>query len=131
MLPLSEYYNHPLGRFGKQPRCKACCRLEASKSRRRYTDSRKARRYGVSREFIRHLLAVPVCQACGDRFAAFGKERLDHCHERSHMRGVLCHACNITCQGSATEALSRMRSCIGYLERDLQWQSLGESQCPG
>ena len=90
----------------------------------------KARHYGVEPELVRNLLAVPCCQSCGKPFQSFGHERLDHCHEAGHVRGVLCNACNISIQGNATEALIRLRRCIQYLERDAEWQSL-EVSCPG
>lgn len=125
-LPLDSFYDHPLGQYGKNPSCKSCAKRSVKASEQKHGHKRKARRYGADPDLIESLLRVPVCQACGQRFKKFGKERLDHCHERSHMRGVLCHACNITCQGTANEAIARLRACLAYLERDLERQAL----CP-
>lgn len=127
MLPLTDYYAHPLGRLGKQSQCKSCQKARSSAWGRENKHVRKARIYEADPLLIDRLLDVPTCQACGVAFTDFGKERLDHCHEHGHMRGVLCHKCNITCQGTAAEATDRMRACLAYLERDLQWQALGGS----
>lgn len=125
-LPLESFYDHPLGQYGKQPACKSCNKKQVYSSQRKHIHIHKARRYGADPALIECLLRIPVCQACGQRFTAYGKERLDHCHERSHMRGVLCHRCNITCQGTADEAIFRLRACLAYLERDMERQAL----CP-
>jgi hypothetical protein len=42
----------------------------------------------------------------------------------------VCNACNVAMSGPAEECIDRLRSCIAYLERDLDWQSL-EASCPG
>jgi hypothetical protein len=80
------------------------------------------RTYRVDETFAAHLIAVPVCQACGKNFAHLGEERTDHCHERGHVRGVLCNTCNMATAGPAEAALHRLRRCINYLERDLERQ---------
>ena len=57
-------------------------------------------------------------------FAHTGDERIDHCHENGHVRGVLCNRCNIAASGRSEEAIPRLRGLVAYLERDLEWQSL-------
>lgn len=129
-LPLSEFHSNASKPDGLGSACKGC-QCEAMRSHwRRNADRYRAKRYGVSVELVGALLSIPCCQACGEIFSDFGKERIDHCHDHSHVRGVLCQACNLAIQGSASEALSRLRGCIAYLERDLGWQSL-EVSCPG
>jgi hypothetical protein len=90
----------------------------------------KAHKYGIDHASVGFFVSVPCCQACGKAFKLFGDERIDHCHDKSHVRGVVCNACNLAMAGSAEEALHRLRSCIAYLERDCEWQSL-EASCPG
>jgi hypothetical protein len=78
--------------------------------------------YKVDATFAERLIDVPVCQSCGAEFAHLGQERIDHCHENGHVRGVLCNACNIATGGPAEVALHRLRSGVRYLERDLERQ---------
>lgn len=129
--PLSEYHSGQGYRFGKKAQCKDCALQAAGLYRKKFATERKARKYGADLDLVLSLLSVPCCQACGQKFSAYGKERLDHCHERLHLRGVLCHSCNLTCHGAATEAVARMRACIDYLERDLEWQSILEQPWQG
>ena len=91
--------------------------------------ARIVREYGVDAGFASSLVAVPVCQSCGARLEGC-KACVDHCHENSHVRGVVCQLCNIAMAGPADECIARLRGCIVYLERDRDWQSL-EVSCPG
>ena len=86
--------------------------------------------YRVEAPLAKSLLAVPVCQSCGGKFSHLGDERIDHCHDNSHVRGVVCQLCNTAMSGPAKECIDRLRGCIVYLERDREWQSL-EASCPG
>ena len=57
-----------------------------------------ANKYGISIEEAKELRAVDNCEACGRSTEEAGAERglfIDHCHDGGHVRGVLCHYCNI------------------------------------
>jgi hypothetical protein len=130
-LPFAAFSPHARAAYGLQPRCVKCRTRYNVRYRRATGDvNRKACLYAVSKQCIEDLLRVPCCQACGKKFPAYGKERIDHCHFHGHVRGVVCNRCNVAMSGSAEESLHRLRGCIQYLERDAEWQSL-EVSCPG
>ena len=125
-LPLSEYYERGACQAGLVARCRACSkkaiRQWEADNPFRTRDGRRARRYGLSAEDIAPFMAVPVCQSCGVSFADDHALKLDHCHCKGHVRGAICHACNMTLMGPADEALRRLESCRQYLMRDLERQ---------
>lgn len=109
--------------------CKPC-RREAErlgKIRRRKADpllasaTRAAEKYAITRDEALAFLLVPCCQACGGVLDQ-GDHRVDHCHDLGHVRGVLCHSCNVACAGQQAECIRRLSACIDYLSRDLERQ---------
>lgn len=81
------------------------------------TDKRKyhrMRNYGMTSEEHDALMAPGACNACGST------ERLcvDHNHDTSEVRGLLCNECNLTL-GYMHDDISRLEALINYLkERD-------------
>ena len=129
-LPLTEFSKNRSRPDGLQVWCKSCSVSivqtwkadPENKARQREYNIKN--RYGTDDFLANRLLRVPVCQSCGMEFAHTGDERIDHCHENGHVRGVLCNRCNIAASGRSEEAIPRLRGLIAYLERDLEWQSL-------
>lgn len=129
-LPLSAYTKDRSKTSGLRSHCKSCRRVR--RARERAVPENRARqreyqikwKYGTDEVFANRLLKVPVCQSCGMEFSSAGDERIDHCHENGHVRGVLCHRCNMAAIGTSEEAIHRLRGLIAFLERDLEWQSL-------
>lgn len=125
--PLSEYYADSTTSSGRQARCIACQRATRASYRselRRndptdYRARRTAERYGVSKEDILAFWAVPNCQSCGEPLTD-KTQRIDHCHEFGHVRGVICHPCNVAMAGPHNECLHRLHSAISYLRRDAE-----------
>lgn len=124
VLPSDQFYKAKRYRTGLQPQCKACNLLSVKKYQKKRSKSRVHRsvRYGLTFREVDLLLCVPACQSCGKPFASDADVRFDHCHDGGHIRGVICHSCNITCSGSAIEAVMRLGMCRRYLLRDLEWQ---------
>jgi hypothetical protein len=129
-LPFGDFSPKATGAYGLSGACRECESRRQSEYKRANPSKYKAAKYKTDEQLISAFLAVPSCQSCGNSFEAFGKERIDHCHDKSHVRGVVCHRCNLAMSGPAEECISRLRGCIVYLERDRDWQSL-EVSCPG
>ena len=54
-----------------------------------------AKKYGITIEFYRELLAKGVCDICGLPERAKNKVlSIDHCHKTNKVRGILCGHCN-------------------------------------
>lgn len=129
-FPISAFHKNRRMPDGLHNQCKGCRRIGALG--RRHKPEMKARKrewtirwmYGADELLANRLLKVPVCQSCGVEFPYTGDERIDHCHEHGHIRGVLCQRCNVAASGTSAEAIPRLRGLIAYLERDLERQSL-------
>lgn len=123
-LSADRYYKRARSKDGLQNICKACSLLSVKEYQAKNGKSRIARsvRYGLSLEEVDHYLSVPACQCCQRPFVSDSDMRIDHCHDGGHVRGVICHPCNMACQGAAIEAVSRARCCENYLLRDLERQ---------
>jgi hypothetical protein len=112
MRPRGEYYFDARASDGLQWQCKLCEKAGL-----------RARKYGISTQEVDAFLAIPNCQACGSTFASDHSLKLDHCHSKGHVRGAICHACNMAMAGSADEAMRRLDCCRQYLIRDLERQN--------
>lgn len=129
-LPTSAFHKNRWSPDGLHNQCKSCRRISTLvrhakpeiKARQREVQIKWM--YGVDRLLANRLLKVPVCQSCGMEFPHAGDERIDHCHENGHVRGVLCNRCNTAASGTSEDAIPRLRGLIAYLERDLERQSL-------
>jgi hypothetical protein len=112
---------------GLQVYCKPCHRASTLRSKQRNPERSKsigrASAYGISTQEVDAFLAIPTCQACGSTFDSDRAIKLDHCHKKGHVRGAICHACNLAMSGSAEVALLRLGACREYLLRDLERQS--------
>jgi hypothetical protein len=56
------------------------------------------------------------CEICG-RLPASRGLHFDHCHQRGHFRGWICHGCNCAL-GFANDDVQILRKLIAYLERN-------------
>lgn len=125
--PRSSFSRESRSSDGLQSYCKAC----AAASRRNYVRRvgksllNRRDRYGLTLNEVRLFMEIPVCQACGTRLDGSHASKFDHCHSGGHMRGVLCHPCNLACSGRSSDAITRLYACIDYLKRDLE--RIGES----
>jgi len=55
-------------------------------------------RYNLTEERARELRDQDHCDACGrteDGIKGDARLHIDHCHDEGHVRGVLCHYCNV------------------------------------
>lgn len=121
-LPLSEFYARAKSKDGLQAWCKAC-NLQSVKTyqaKQGKSVVHRMARYKLTEDEVQAYLQVPACQACGSVIPTETDMRFDHCHQHGHVRGVLCHRCNLTCIGDAEECVIRLELCLAYLLRDLE-----------
>jgi len=81
-------------------------------------EKRRARRYKVSLERMRELLAIPNCECCGRTLTAEKRlsRHIDHCHTSNKVRGAICADCNALL-GYANDDVTRLQAAIAYLEK--------------
>lgn len=74
--------------------------------------------YGINLENYREILSLQknVCLICGKDNKTVKSDRLvvDHCHETSRIRGLLCHRCNCGI-GYFKDNIHLMNKAIAYL----------------
>ena len=101
---LSQFVTSKNSMQGVETQCKACQSLE-----------HKARRYGVSMEFVEKVSMIKSCNICG----AENNLVYDHCHVKEKgdkaFRGILCQGCNIGL-GGFKDSISSLHNAIEYLK---------------
>lgn len=74
------------------------------------------KRYGMSIEDMCLAAGVTHCQACGISLDdAPGRRQTDHDHESGHVRGILCHNCNVA-EGMLRDE-EHVARLMAYVER--------------
>ena len=120
----SEFYNDKKRKTKKTVYCKECVKANRKEWGKNNPDGEKelkrAWKYGLLRKELQVFLQIPVCQACGEPLQTDHALKIDHCHEKGHIRGVLCHLCNIACAGLTEEAIVRLQKCRLYLLREVE-----------
>jgi hypothetical protein len=120
----AEFYNDKKRKTKKTVYCKSCTNAArkkwGEKNPQAESELRRACKYGLLRKELEVLLQVPVCQACGGHLQSDHATKIDHCHENGHIRGVLCHLCNLACAGLTQESIVRLQKCRSYLMRELE-----------
>jgi hypothetical protein len=126
-LPRSAFHKNASNNDGLETYCKDCkrriyreWRARSPGYRLRRSALERIRRYGLTNEEVQLFTEVPVCQSCGLPFDSPTAQKFDHCHELGHVRGVICHVCNLACAGTSEVALSRLQLCVEYLRRDIE-----------
>jgi Recombination endonuclease VII len=56
------------------------------------------------------------CKICGEKDGTFGRLVVDHCHDKKHVRGLLCNKCN-TGIGLFKDRTDLLESAIAYLKK--------------
>ena len=105
---------------------------EKNRDRRLWHEAK--RRYGVSFEEYKELMAREECDLCGTKIktknnnknakAKHKQNAIDHCHKTEHeqgiikIRGVLCHQCNKGL-GNFNDDIELLEKAIQYLRRNI------------
>ena len=126
--PVTDYHRSADRSDGLQSRCKTCSydaylrRLAADPEKVRAASNRSQRKharrrlYGVTNEEY----AAGVLEQRG-RCSICRLERklvIDHDHQDGHLRGFICHRCNMAL-GLMADDVDRLRKAADYLEADL------------
>ena len=118
---IEEFTKHPLGKEGRNPRCRSCRTADQQIYREKYGYKNQIKyKYGITMEeyntYITNSLGkCPLCSI--DYFST--KSRLsqpciDHDHETHKVRGVICHACNVAL-GMVRDNKEILEKMITYL----------------
>jgi endogenous inhibitor of DNA gyrase (YacG/DUF329 family) len=85
------------------------------------------RQYGLELETFKAAIIAQrnLCEVCGEPNQRAGATYLvvDHCHDKGHVRGFICDACNKTL-GGAKDNPATLRALADYLERDAERQRI-------
>ena len=98
---------HPERATG-QPVCRVCSGIKSAMSK-----------YNITEDEVIALRAKNHCDACGRSKEEAATEKafhIDHCHDKGHVRGVLCHYCN-TALGMMLDDPVRILKLGMYLNR--------------
>lgn len=83
-------------------------------------------RYGITPEFYTDLLKIQRggCAICLEKTSRNKSGTFlftDHCHDKKHVRGLLCHHCNIGL-GAFGDNIRLLKKAIKYLQKGLPLQ---------
>lgn len=77
----------------------------------------RLKRYGITEEQYQQMLADQgnACAICETPFTEGVKVCVDHCHDKKHVRGILCDPCNRGL-GAFRDDPDRLQNAINYLD---------------
>lgn len=138
MLSRERFGKNRSAHDGLQPRCKPCSvaavtasrhkdptshrkssRAWAIKNQSRVMDSRLRSTFGIGLDDYNRILEEQGGRCAICRCEPGGTKRgfhVDHCHEKGHVRGILCHHCNVGI-GNFKNDPDVMRSAADYISR--------------
>ena len=81
--------------------------------------------YNITEEEYEDLYSDPCCRICGEpeTQVVYGKVKylaVDHCHEKGHVRGLLCQSCNVGL-GAFQDDADRLLAAARYLLKERIW----------
>ncbi len=121
-LTLDNFYPHKKSRAGVLAHCKDCT---SAKRKATYCPEKAfsqliKSRYKLSVSDYRELLAKQdnKCAICftADPGDYHGRFCIDHDHATGHVRGLLCHNCNVAL-GSFRDSVANLLNAALYLQR--------------
>jgi len=106
--PLEQFRQH-------RGSCKKCCRAKGRtyETPEQKRDYQLRTRYGITRAQYEQMYTEQhgECYICSSASKLF----VDHCHDTGHVRGLLCHHCNLVL-GHAHDNPALLRLAATYLE---------------
>ncbi len=144
--PLFEYYRSKATVGGYQVYCKLCCAMHHEEWRKnnmakcaadqkrhrlahpeRFRDYGRKQRYKLEPGIFAEMLTAQegkcaICASSDPR--GKGVFHVDHCHDEGHVRGLLCHNCNVGI-GNFQHSTAALEAAIRYLNRTSQRRPTG------
>lgn len=136
--PLDEFHKSKHTLHGYQVYCKTCCNLRHTEWRKnnlekcaadqkrhrlahpeRFKDYGRKQMYGMGPGAYDKMLAEQdgKCAICrSEKGGGRGGFHVDHCHDLGHVRGLLCHGCNVSL-GHFQHSTPVLEAAINYLNR--------------
>jgi hypothetical protein len=120
---LEEFSRYSASRDGRQVECKACFHVRYAANAEKYAERQRMtvykRRFGISYDQFQALVTRQDgrCAICLKK--PEGKRKalhVDHCHDKLHVRGLLCARCNLML-GTMEDDPALLRAAADYLER--------------
>lgn len=86
--------------------------------KKRSRERAKERRYGITQEEFDVMLVNQnnKCKLCNNTFKSSKDTHIDHCHNSSIVRGLLCNGCNMAL-GQFKDNVDIMENAIKYLQK--------------
>lgn len=130
---LSKFYKDKAQKSGLRPSCIACEKKYRSenkhikkqwqlKNRHKDRNSHYKRNYGITLDDYNELLKsqhnkCAICKSTETKNKLTKYLVVDHCHESSKVRGLLCDKCN-TALGAFDDNIDTLKEAIKYLENN-------------
>lgn len=114
-----QYSRHDIWRRNNLPYTRAASGKFRKENPRLSKDHKLKSTYGVPLGWYEKTLAEQdgKCACCGTPDSGGkGDFHLDHCHDEGHVRGLLCHCCNLGI-GYLKHSLPVLEAAIVYLNR--------------
>ncbi len=121
-MPESEFYAQPKSKSGLQASCKECMKAAAiawhAANPEQKSSTTLMRKYGITLDQKIGMLASQnnCCALCGDPIVDVSKACVDHCHDSTNLRDILCNSCNVGL-GHFKDSKERLEQAILYLDK--------------
>lgn len=111
---MKQEYKERLQKWRKDNPDKRAKQAKKSNNKARYT------KYGITEERYLELFTIQGgrCAICGTHQANLARSlAIDHCHSKGHVRGLLCHKCNLLL-GFANDDEQILLAAVNYLRTE-------------
>jgi hypothetical protein len=127
--PLSEFNKQSKSKDGLQVYCRSCQSEIGKDWAKQNPDRNLLQRYGITGEYKANMAQSQgdCCAICRIPFSDVLSPCVDHCHESTKIRGILCHHCN-TGLGLFKDSPKLLQQAIYYL--DYHAQKIATSSVP-